>query len=105
MSTTVRHPWWCDRRHCVASEYGYHWSRPAVLEPDPRTNLDVTVQLGQGAPIPDWPDSGVPLVELTMRRPAFGRAAPEEYTVILPSVRAVALGRMLLGAGRTAARD
>jgi hypothetical protein len=100
----VEHPSWCDRIRCTATaSSGFHWSRPAALDPDPRTKLGVTVQLGQGTPVPDWPDSGVPLVDLTVQLPGFDATdTADEYTLVLRGVHAVALGRMLISAGREA---
>jgi hypothetical protein len=101
---SVEHPSWCDRTHCTATaKSGFHWSRLVVLDPDPRTDLGVTVQLGQGTPVPDWPESGIPLIDLTVRLPAFDASdEAEEYTLVLRGDRAVALGRMLVSAGREA---
>jgi hypothetical protein len=98
------HPSWCDRTRCLATaDAGFHWGRPVVLDPDPRTDLGVTVQLGQGTPMPDWPGSGVTLVDLTVCLPAFDPTdSPSEYTLVSAGDRAVGLGRMLISAGREA---
>jgi len=101
--TPVRHPSWCERNRCTAGGSGYHWSRLAVLDPDPGTDVGVTVQLGQGTALPDHPDSGAVLVDLTVH---LGVLEPSdrarEYTLVLRPQRAVALGRMLVAAGREA---
>ena len=101
MPVVNQHPSWCDRRRCTAGDDGYHWSRPAVLDPDPGTRLGVTVQIGQGVPVPGQPDGGALVVDVTARVPAFdGTDRAEAYTLILSGRRAVALGRMLVSAGR-----
>jgi hypothetical protein len=75
-----------------------------ALDADPRTDLGVTVQVGQGAPIPGFPDSGTPLVDVTVAMPASEETDTTEYTLVLRGERAIALGRMLVSAGRAVAR-
>jgi len=73
----------------------------AILDPDPRTDLGVTVQLGQGTPIPGYRDSGTLLVDLTVHPGVLDPTdSGEEYTLILPADRASALGHLLVAAGR-----
>jgi hypothetical protein len=105
---TIQHPSWCDRDRCTVTDHtrsGFHRSRPASLDPDPRTDVGVTVQLGRGTLVPGYPDSGTILVDVTVYLPAFDPTDTDErHTLILSGERAVALGRMLVSAGREAAR-
>jgi hypothetical protein len=74
-------------------------SRRSALAPDPRTDVDVTIRLGQGTTRPDAPV----LVDLTVLLPAQDPIdTDQEFTVIMEGPRATALGRMLVSAGRAA---
>jgi hypothetical protein len=101
---SVEHPSWCYRKLCsvrTPNGSGYHRSRLAVLDPDPRTELGVTVQLALGTPIPGYPESGSLLVDLTLYQVALDKTdVPQECTLTLPANRAAALGYLLFKAGR-----
>jgi hypothetical protein len=105
----VDHPSWCNRRLCtvgVDPRSGFHLSRLAILDPDPGTDLGVTIQIGQGTPISGYAKSDLILVDLTVYQQALDDTdTAEEYTLTLAAQRAEILGRMLVSAGREAVRS
>jgi len=83
---------------------GLHWSRPVLAE-DHRTDLKVSIRLGQYAPVPGYPERGQPFVKVVVGFPE-GELADllEEVAFVLCGELARSVGWMLLSAGREAAR-
>jgi hypothetical protein len=108
VSCGIEHPSWCDRRYCTATgqgEPGRHWSRPYVLGPEASTDVGVTVRISQGAEAAGQTGQAA-LIDLTMHLPAVDPDdTDDERSLVMRGERAVALGRMLLSAGRIAGRE
>ena len=105
ITAIVEHPSWCDRVGCYVSEdqMGTHLSPLIRLEPDPLSELEATVRITKGTKFPGWPHSGQPMVELMLAFPCYDdEVEDEKCEVVLRGERAVALGRMLISAGREA---
>jgi hypothetical protein len=106
VNVRVAHPSWCDRAGCTVTDQdrpGYHVSRPMVLDPDPRTDVTATVRVCQGSPLPGCPERAV-FVDLTVTFAAVDATdADVDYSLIMGGERTIALGRMLVSAGRIAA--
>jgi hypothetical protein len=103
----VAHPSWCNRASCTVTgdpdRPGFHSSRPMVLDPDPHTEVTATVQVCQGSPLMGCPERAV-FVDLTVRFPAVDATDTDlDYSLIMGGERTMALGRMLVTAGRVAA--
>ena len=72
-------------------------------EPDPLSDLQATVRIIKGKPSRGLPHSGHPMVELMLAFPCYDdEVEDEKCEVVLRGERAVALGRMLISAGREA---
>jgi hypothetical protein len=102
----VTHPSWCSPKHCTISARGARSHRSQQTRArSARTDLTVTTQLFQDLPIDSYPDSDIPLIDLTIRFPDYGSDHPsEDYSFCFDSELAQAVGRMLLTTGRQAAR-
>jgi hypothetical protein len=105
ITAIVEHPSWCDRVGCEVSEdqTGTHLSPLIRLEPDPLSELQATVRITKSRKSPGRPHSGHPLVELMLAFPCYDdEVEDEKCEIVLRGERAVALGRMLISAGREA---
>jgi hypothetical protein len=96
----IEHPAWCSPTHCQADhrQGRCHYSRP-VQARGRYDDLTVTVQLFQGH------DGDPAHVHLAIGYPAFGADPETDIEHAFDPELAQALGRMLLVAGRQAARE